>query len=113
VTGYWDIVVVLLIAGLMLWILDWRINQAFVRHEKREAVMVAEMALSSDTALGLVRETQRQVRQLQSESTLHGIALSNLSEEVRMHDKRLGAVEERIMRAALAVPHIHRREGDE
>jgi hypothetical protein len=112
-TGYWDIVIVLAIAGLMLTILDWRINRAFIAHERREAVMVAEVALSSDTALGLVREGARQIRQLQSETTLHGVTLSNLSEEVRMHDRRLGAVEERIMRAALHVPSPLRTGGND
>jgi hypothetical protein len=112
VTGYWDIVIVLVIAGAMLSILDWRINRAFIQHEKREAQMVAEVSLSSDAALALVREGQRHIREIEKVSTLHGIAVQNLSDEVRMHDKRLGAVEERIMRAALTVPHQHRREND-
>jgi hypothetical protein len=112
VSGYWDIVVVLLVAGTMLLILDWRINRAFVQHEKREAQMVAEVSLSSDAALALVRENQRHIREIEKVSTLHGVTVQNLSDEVRMHDKRLGAVEERIMRVALTVPHQHRREGD-
>ena len=112
-TGYWDIVIVLGIASVMLLVLDWRINRAFIMHEKREAVMVAEVALSSDTALALVREGQRQVRQLQSESTLHGVSINNLTEEIRMHDRRIGIVEERILRAGLVVPMPKRDGGND
>lgn len=111
-TGYWDIVIVLLIAGTMLLILDWRINRAFHGHEDRERRMYAELQLVGDGAAGAAREAARHVREMQAEQTLQKVSITNLTDEVRMHDKRLGAVEERIMRAALVIPHQHRREDD-
>ena len=103
-TGYWDIVVVLLIAAVMLLVLDWRISRAFKGHELREKQMYAELAMTADGAAGRARETARQVENLRDENTLSKVDLANVSEQVRMHDKRLGAVEERLVRAALMVP---------
>jgi hypothetical protein len=104
VTGYWDIVIVLGIAALMLLLLDWRIGKAFKSHETRERLMYAEIALTADGAAGRVRENSRQIEALRAEHTLVKVDVANISEQVRMHDRRLGAVEERIVRAALVIP---------
>jgi hypothetical protein len=111
-TGYWDIVIVMAIAGVMLWILDYRIKLAFLGHEARERQLIAELQLTGDGAAGAAREASRHVRELRAEQTLHKVSLDNLSVEVREHGKRLGSLEERFTRAALAVPHSHRREDD-
>lgn len=111
-TGYWDIVTVLGIATLMLLVLDWRINRAFTRHEKVEQTNFAVVALASDTAAALSREASKHLREVQTDVAVTKAKVTDLSEEVKMHASRLGAVEERLMRAALMVPHIHRREGD-
>jgi hypothetical protein len=111
-TSYWDIVVVLAIAAVMLLILDWRIGRAFKRHEVREKQLYYEIQLTADGASGRVRELARQLETVQADHTLVQVDVANITEQVRMHDRRLGAVEERLVRAALSVPHHPRREGD-
>jgi hypothetical protein len=111
-TGYWDIVVVLCIAALMLLILDWRIGRAFKGHERREQEMYASIALTADGAAGRAIEMVRHVESMRAETVLLRVDVANIGEQVKMHDRRLGAVEERIMRTALTVPHSHRREDD-
>ena len=103
-TGYWDIVVVLLIAAVMLLVLDWRISRAFKGHELREKQMYAEIALTADGAAGIVRENSRHIVEFRASHNLLKVEVENITEQVRMHDRRLGAVEERLVRAALAVP---------
>lgn len=111
-TGYWDIVIVLGIATVMLLVLDWRINKAFHGHEERERRMYADLQLLSDGAAGAAREAARHVREVQATQTLQKVAVENLTDEVRIHGTRLDAVEKTILRAALTIPHVHRREGD-
>ncbi len=109
-TGYWDIVVVLLIAAVMLLVLDLRITRAFKNHERREQELYAAIALTADGAAGRVRDLARQLESVRAEHTLVQVDVANVSEQARMHDRRLRAVEERLVRAALAVPHVQRRE---
>lgn len=108
-TSYWDIVTVLAIATLMLLILDWRISSAFRRHEKREQKMYEEARLVAETSGSVAREANRKIRELYELHTLTGAQLASVADEVKMHDRRLGAVEERIMRAALVIPSPPRR----
>jgi hypothetical protein len=104
VTGYWDIVVVLCIAAVMLLILDWRIGRAFKRHEVREKQLYYEIQMTADGAAGRVRDLAHQLQGIRAEHNLVQVDVANITEQVRMHDRRLGAVEERLVRAALAVP---------
>jgi hypothetical protein len=113
VTGYWDIVVVLLIATVMLVVLDWRITQAFTRHEKVESSNFATLAMSSEAAVGAAQTAARHLREIREESAATKQRVVDLGEDVRMHDKRLGAVEERVMRAALLVPAIRKPGGND
>lgn len=112
-TGYWDIVIVLLIATGMLVILDYRILRAFTRHEKVEASNFATLAMSSEAAVGAARTAARHLREIREESAAVKQRVVDLREEVRMHDRRLGAVEERVMRAALLVPAIRKPGGND
>lgn len=107
-TGYWDIVIVLGIAGLMLLILDWRLGKAFTKHEKVEAQNFATVAMSSDAAVAAAQTAARHLRELREDAAATKLRVGDLADEVRMHDRRLGAVEERVMRAALMIPVVPR-----
>jgi hypothetical protein len=103
-SSYWDILAVLAIAGLMLLVLDWRIGRAFGRHELVEQKANALLAMTAETGAATALEATRHLRELRAD--IEGVKgkLSGLAVDVAIHDRRLGAVEERYMRAALLYP---------
>ena len=110
--GGWDGVFVLLLAGIVLLVLDWRIGKAFKGHEIREKQMYAEIALTADAAAGRARELAKQVDIFRAEHVLLTAAVENINEQLRLHDTRIIAVEKRLLLASLQVPHAHRRKDD-
>ncbi len=111
-SSYWDIIVVLAIAAGILVALDWRITRAFVRHEQVEQQANALLAMTAETAAGAAQVSATHMRELRAETQVIRAKVSDLSEDVRMHDRRLGAVEERLMRAAMTVPANKHPAGD-
>ena len=97
---------------LVLAFVEFRLRDLFSRHEIREEKMHADSRNTSETAGSVAREANRRIVELFELQTLTQAQIASVSDDVRMHEKRLGAVEERLMRAALAVPHVHRREDD-
>ena len=93
--------------GLVVFVLGWlefALSRRFRVHEQVEIRNLASVQLLSETAVGTAREAARHVDELRSETTLTQVRVEDLSDEVRMTSRRLGAVEERLMRAALAGP---------
>ena len=102
---------VLSVLGLVLVLvyLEWTLRRRFAAHEKVEMRQYADIAMTAETAAGTVKEVVRQLRVMRESSERAGATLETMGEEVRMHARRLGAVEERLMRAAL-VPAAKRPE---
>lgn len=102
-----------LLAAILLW-LEWALARRFRAHEQVEQRQYAQLAITAETAAASALEFGRQLRDVREDSNKHGVAIAEMTADVRMHDRRLGAVEERIMRAALMVPPRGRpTEGDE
>jgi ribosomal protein L13E len=107
-----DVVFSLGLAVLMLFALDWRLGRAFSNHELKEEKLHANTVLLADTAAATAREAGRHIDELRAETNALRLDINNLSELVRVHEAKIVNVEARILRASLAVPHRHQREGD-
>jgi hypothetical protein len=108
-----DWVIILVGVAAILVFIDLRLAKLFQRHELTERRMYAELALTSDGAAAGAREASRDLRDVRGRLESHGSAVASLQADVKMHDKRLGAVEERLMRAALTVPVLRRPGGND
>lgn len=100
------------IVGLLtLVFIELRLRALFARHEVKEEKLHATSQLVSDAAAATAREATRHINEIRIEVAAQRINVANLGELLRDQEGRLGAVETRLMRAALAVPHPSIREG--
>jgi hypothetical protein len=108
-----DWVVILLGMLAILSFIEVRLTALFLRHEKREEQMHAASALMGETASAIAKDAHRKIEELRASTATVQDRAVDLASQVRMHDKRLGAVEERLMRAALLVPSPRRPGGSD
>lgn len=107
-----DWIVILVGFALILVFIDFRLAKLFTNHERREQEMWASLSLVAEGANGNAVSVGRKVAELRADVDKHRSVVVELEADVRMHDKRLGAVEERLMRAALLVPTPRRPPGE-
>ena len=112
-SDHYDAFAVLGVALLMLMFVEMRLRSLFARHEIREERMVAGAVLASEGAISRVAENVRHIEELRSNVGDARLDIENIGAMVKMHDGRLGAIEERLMRAALLVPHPRREEPED
>lgn len=112
-SDHYDAFAVLGVAVLMLAFVEMRLRALFARHEIREEKMHATSTLLADAAAATAREASRHIAELRSEVNDARLDIENVGAMVKMHDGRLGAIEERLMRAALMVPRPRREEPED
>jgi hypothetical protein len=84
--------------------IEVRLRALFARHEKREEQLHASSALMADAAAALAREAARRIEELRIEAAGAKLDIENLGQLLKLHDGRLKAIEERLLRAALLIP---------
>ncbi len=99
-----DVVVALVMLGVTMAFIDWRLKGLFRRHERVEQEANARLVQTAEVHADLALEAGKRAREALSRLDIVEGRVSGVQDDVRMHDRRLGAVEERLMRAALAVP---------
>lgn len=112
ISDHIDALAVLAVGVLLLAFIELRLRALFTRHESREERMHATSQLAAEGAVSAAREAQRTVEEIRSEVATQRLNVANLSEMLRVHEGRLAAVELRLTRVLVAVPHQHSRDGD-
>lgn len=101
-----------LVIAVILSFIEIRLRALFARHEAREERMHATSQLAAEGAVAAAHAAKRTVEELRVEIAAQRLNLANMAELLRDQEGRLVAVEMKLVRASVAVPHHHRREGD-
>ena len=99
-----DILVFIVIGVVAVAALDWRVAKRFQVHERVEQASVDRLVQTAEVAADLAAQVGRDLKEMRQDQNNISTAVVALSDSIRMHDKRLGAVEERLFRAALYGP---------
>lgn len=108
-----DAVVALLMLATVMIFIDWRLGRLFARHERVEQEANARLVQTAEVHADLALEAGKRAREALNRIDLVEGRVSLVQDDVRMHDRRLGAVEERLMRAAMLAPPPRRPPDDE
>jgi hypothetical protein len=107
-----DVLLSLVAFAALLAFVEYRLRDLFARHEVREEKMHATSAMLADAAAATAREASKHLAEVRTAASDLRIDIDNLGALVKMHDGRLGAVEERLMRIVLAVPRARSTDPD-
>lgn len=111
-TDHLDAFAVLAAGLLMLVFIELRLRALFTRHEAREEKLHATSQLLADAAAATAREATRHINEIRVEVAAQRINVANLGELLRDQESRLAAVETRLVRVSVAVPHATRDPGE-
>jgi hypothetical protein len=102
---HYDALAVLAVGVALIIAVEMRLRALFSRHESREQAMHAESQLAASGAVAAATMATRNVEAIRAEVAEQRMNVANLSELVRVQEARLIAVEVRLARALVAVPH--------
>jgi len=97
----------LIAVGLMLLALgyvEWTLARRFRRHELLNLSLYGQLGLTSETAIGMAKVTDRNLSVLRAEVDLAKAQFRELAEKLEIQERRLASIEARYMRAALLYP---------
>lgn len=110
--GHADAVAVLLAGLVVTLMMEWSLARRFAAHERVETKAIANLALTAETAASVAADAARMLREVRGELHEARVEWNQIMDDVRMHDRRLGAIEERFMRAAMMVTPPHRKDSE-
>jgi hypothetical protein len=109
---YGHILFVVMSVGFIIIVMDYRITRAFALHELWEARKHADIQLLVDASVAATKVASIQFQQLREVSSDLSDRVDTLHVDLVDATRRLKAIEERIMRAGLAVPVLRRTPND-